>query len=94
MTVYSPSGVCVGRSWSFQSTSLGTIPMPIGLTHHGVGIPLGLGIDYRVLPFLAVGPSFQYEIVVPVAGCMTTSPNQAGVIGASVSLPDEGSFRL
>jgi hypothetical protein len=64
-------------------TGLGTISMPIGLTHHGVGIPLGLGIDYRVLPFLAVGPSFQYEIVVPVAGCMTTSPNQAGLIGVS-----------
>jgi hypothetical protein len=64
-------------------TGLGTISMPISLTHHGVGIPLGLGIDYRVLPFLAVGPSFQYEIVVPVVGCMTMSPNQAGLIDFS-----------
>jgi hypothetical protein len=68
--------------------------MPIGLTHHGVGIPLGLGIDYRVLPFLAVGPSFQYEIVVPVAGCMTTSPNQAGVIGASLCSDADSSVRV
>jgi hypothetical protein len=64
-------------------TGLGTVSMPITLTHHGVGIPLGLGIDYRVLPFLAVGPAFQYEIVAAVAGCMNTNPTQANVIGVS-----------
>jgi hypothetical protein len=39
------------------------------LTHHGVGIPLSLGVDYRVLPFLAVGPSFRYEHVTGVSAC-------------------------
>ena len=48
-----------------------TVPTGIvSLTHHGVGIPLALGIDYRILPFLAVGPSFQYEIVTGMGGCM------------------------
>ena len=42
----------------------------VSLTHHGVGIPLALGVDYRILPFLAVGPSFQYEIVTAEGGCM------------------------
>lgn len=64
-------------------TGLGAISMPISLTHHGVGIPLGLGVDYRVLPFLAVGPSFQYEIVAAVAACMNTNPTQAYLIGVS-----------
>jgi hypothetical protein len=64
-------------------TGLGSVSMPISLTHHGVGIPLGLGIDYRVLPFLAIGPSFQYEIVTAVAACMSTNPTQAGLIGVS-----------
>jgi hypothetical protein len=42
----------------------------VSLTHHGVGIPLSLGIDYRILPLLAVGPSFQYEIVTAEGACM------------------------
>lgn len=57
--------------------------MPVSLTHHGVGIPLGLGIDYRVLPFLAVGPTFRYEYVAAVAGCMSTSPTQPDLLGVS-----------
>jgi hypothetical protein len=62
---------------------LGDISMPVELSHHGVGIPLGLGIDYHLLPFLAVGPSFRYEPVIAVAGCMSTHPTQPNVIGAS-----------
>jgi hypothetical protein len=53
-------------------------PDAVSLTHHGVGIPLAIGVDYRILPFLAVGPSFQYEIVTGVrASCMISfSGNQ------------------
>jgi len=48
-----------------------TVPTgTVSLTHHGVGIPLAVGIDYRILPFFAVGPSFQYEIVTGMGGCM------------------------
>jgi len=64
-------------------TGLGDVSMPVSLTHHAVGIPLAVGIDYHVLPFLAVGPSFRYEPVVAVAGCMSTSPTQQTVIGTS-----------
>jgi len=46
-----------------------TIAPHFTLTHHGVGIPLSLGVDYRVLPFLAVGPSFRYEHVTGVSAC-------------------------
>jgi hypothetical protein len=64
-------------------SGLGDVTMPISLAHHGIGIPLALGIDYRVLPFLAVGPFFRYEPVVAVAGCMSSNPTQPNVIGAS-----------
>jgi hypothetical protein len=49
------------------------LPVTVTLTHYGVGIPLGLGIDYHVLSFLAVGPSFQYEIVTAAGACMSQS---------------------
>ena len=48
-------------------------PVRISLTHHGFGIPLSLGVDYRVLPFLAVGPSFRYEPVAGVSACGKSS---------------------
>lgn len=54
-----------------------TVPTgAVSLTHHGVGIPLAIGIDYRILPFLAAGPSFQYQIVTGEGGCMIPSGNQ------------------
>jgi hypothetical protein len=62
---------------------LGDVSMPFSLTHHGVGIPLTIGVDYRVLPILAIGPSFRYEPVVGVAGCVSTNPTQSNLIGTS-----------
>ncbi len=40
------------------------------IDHHAVAVPLAVGIDYRVLPMLSVGPSFEYTIASPIAGCM------------------------
>jgi hypothetical protein len=45
-------------------------PVTYKLQHHGIGIPMGLGIDYRVLSFLAIGPSFRYEVVMGAGACM------------------------
>lgn len=73
---------------------LGDIVMPIHLTHHGVGIPLSLGVDYRILPFIAVGPSFRYEYVAGVAGCMSTHPTQANLGGASYCSTADSSTRI
>ncbi len=47
------------------------------LDHHAVAVPIGVGIDYRVLPMLSVGPSFEYAIAVPVAGCVAVSASGA-----------------
>jgi hypothetical protein len=56
-----------------QTTAAAPGTGTVSLTHHRVGIPLAIGIDYRILPFLAVGPSFQYEIVTGVGACMIPS---------------------
>ncbi len=50
------------------------------LDHHAVAIPIGIGVDYRVHPMLSVGPSVEYAIAVPVAGCVAVSA--AGTTGA------------
>ncbi len=59
------------------------IPTPVGnqtvvadwrLAHHGVAVPLTLGVDYKILGgLLAVGPSFQYSMVFPAGGCAKVS---------------------
>jgi hypothetical protein len=73
---------------------LGDISMPITLTHHGVGIPLSIGVDYHVLPFLAVGPAFRYQPVIAVAGCMDTHPTQANLIGAGYCSTEDSKKRI
>ncbi len=43
------------------------------LDHHAVAVPIGIGVDYRLLPMLSVGPSFEYFVEVPVSGCVAVS---------------------
>ena len=52
------------------------------LKHHGVAVPLSVGVDYRLLPMLAVGPSFRYTVVNGAGGCMKLSAN-AGALGTA-----------
>jgi hypothetical protein len=49
------AGASVGGDWT--------------LTHHAVAVPLGVGVDYRILPMLSLGPSFEYTIASGVTGC-------------------------
>ncbi|MFO0676873.1 MAG: hypothetical protein U0169_10080 [Polyangiaceae bacterium] len=53
------------------ATNLGPRVTDWSLDHHGVAVPIGVGVDYRVLPRVAVGPSFEYAPVFGVAGCMS-----------------------
>jgi hypothetical protein len=68
---------------SFHSpipTSSGTtVDATWKLDHHGVGIPLAIGVDYRLTRAISIGPSFEYTLVVPLAGCASaTVPGLAG----------------
>ena len=51
----------------------GTVDSSVKLTHHGVGIPLAIGVDYRVTRAISIGPSFEYTFLVPIAGCASQS---------------------
>lgn len=50
-----------------------TLDATMKLEHHGVGIPLAFGVDYRLTRAISVGPSFEYTLLVPIAGCATVS---------------------
>jgi len=68
---------------SIDVSGLGKVPFTISLQHHGLGIPIGVGLDFKVLRFLALGASVQYEIVPGVAACMETSPHNPNMLGVS-----------
>jgi len=40
---------------------------------HAIAIPLGIGFDYRATEWLSVGPSLEYVLMNPVAGCVKVS---------------------
>jgi hypothetical protein len=67
-----------------------TLDTTVNLEHHAVGIPLALGVDYRVTRAISIGPSFEYTLLAPIAGCGTVSapgldgsPTCSGGKGAS-----------
>ena len=56
------------------ATNVGTtVDAQVDLVSHDVGVPLGVGFDYRITPAISVGPSFEYTFLVPIAGCATQS---------------------
>jgi opacity protein-like surface antigen len=60
----------------------GAVDSSVKLTHHGVGIPIALGVDYRVTRAISIGPSFEYTFLVPIAGC--ASQTAAGYQGNEI----------
>lgn len=72
--------VGVGYTRDMQSFKRG-VPTATGgsvnadwlLDHHAVVVPIGIGIDYRILPMLSVGPSFEYALASGIAGCAKQS---------------------
>jgi hypothetical protein len=41
---------------------------------HGIGIPVGVGMDFRMTKWLSGGPSFEYLFMNPLGGCVTATP--------------------
>lgn len=55
-------------------TSAGTtVDAEWQLDSHAIGVPLAVGLDYRVTPALSVGPSFEWILTSPIAGCAKQS---------------------
>jgi hypothetical protein len=65
-----------------RSFVAGQPAVDVALTHHGVAVPLAIGVDYRLLPELAVGPSFRYAPVLAAGGCFElTASSPFGAVG-------------
>ena len=60
---------------------VGAVPAAWSLVHHGVALPIGVGLDNRFLDVLGVGPSFMYTPVVAAGGCATITPTVPGYVG-------------
>ncbi len=75
--------VQAGVGYTFDSQKYnGTVPTTAGnlpgtwtLEHRGVALPLGFGVDYPILPMIAMGPSFFYTPVFSAGGCFIPSVN-------------------
>jgi hypothetical protein len=59
------------------------------ITHHGVVIPLGVGVGFRPLPMLSVGPSFRYDLVLPAGGCFQGTASLGAISDTSKYCTDE-----
>jgi hypothetical protein len=70
----------MGDNQTYQRPVMGLIGT-YKLTHNGIEVPLGVGLDYNLLPLLAVGPSFEYAVVSGAGGCLKTSA--PGAVGSS-----------
>jgi hypothetical protein len=70
--------------------TVSNVPVAFSLVHHGVAVPIGVGIDYRFLNVLGIGPSFFYAPVFAVAGCAGAQPQVAGYVGTNYCSNDSG----
>jgi opacity protein-like surface antigen len=56
------------------ATSRGTtVDGTWSLDEHAIGVPLAVGVDYRVTRAISIGPSFEYTLLAPIAGCAKLS---------------------
>lgn len=62
------------------------------LEHHGIGVPLTLGVDYTIAKIFSIGPSFQYTLVFPAGGC--SKYNAANFASTSSCASDGDSKRF
>lgn len=62
------------------------------LEHHGIGVPITLGVDYTIAKIFSVGPSFQYALIFPAGGC--AKYNASGLASTSYCASDNESKRI
>lgn len=56
-----------------ERTNRGNVDASWQIDSHAIGIPIGIGLDYRVTEWLSAGPSFEYVVMNPIAGCVKAS---------------------
>jgi opacity protein-like surface antigen len=72
-------GVGVGYARDVVSFSMPdkSRSVDIEAQRHAIAVPIGVGIDYRATEWLSVGPSFEYVLMNPIAGCVKASAGAA-----------------
>jgi hypothetical protein len=55
------------------STTEGKTKIDVQAQRHAIAVPIGIGFDYRATDWLSVGPSFEYAVMNPIAGCVKAS---------------------
>ncbi len=81
------------QSFTRPINGAGSLKADWEITHHGVVIPLGIGVGFRVLPMLTVGPSFRYDIVIPAGGCLKGTASLGAVSDSNKYCTDESDNR-
>ena len=66
---------------SIPTTAGTSIDGTVKAEHHAIAVPLALGVDYRALPYLSVGPYVEYTLANAVGAC--TSVSASGYTGSS-----------
>ena len=67
------------------------------LQHHGVAVPITIGVDYPVIDMLSIGPSFQYTTVAQAGGCLKGSAGGTSVsecTDAKVKIPKTDNYSV
>lgn len=82
--------ISVGVGYTRDNQAIDQGIFQVALDHFAVGVPIGIGLDYRVLPNLSVGPSFEYALALGGSGCVTTLTN--GVQTAQQCTSDSSSM--
>ena len=67
------------------------------LQHHGVAVPITVGVDYPIIDMLAIGPSFQYTTVAQAGGCLKGSAGGTSVsecTDAKIKIPKTDNYSV
>jgi hypothetical protein len=67
--------ISVGVGYTRDNQAIDQGIFKVAIDHFAVGVPIAIGFDYRILPYLSVGPSFEYALALGGSGCVTTLTN-------------------
>jgi len=59
-------------------TMVGNVDAKYTLEHHGIGVPITLGVDYTIAKMFSIGPSFQYSLIFPAGACAKIGSDAPG----------------
>lgn len=74
------------------ATGTGSMTADWTLEHHGVAVPITIGVDYTIAKMFSIGPSFEYALVFPAGACAKV--NAANLASASFCADESDQKRV